>query len=222
MKTGKLIFFFILMVGMGLVPFILSATKRHFEEIKPYELAIPVGFPIPAIPEENALTQARIDLGRMLFYDPVMSVDSSISCAFCHDQSLAFADFRRITPGVERRFGTRNAPTLTNVVYNPTLLFDGHLTSLEKQILVPIQEHAEFDFNIVLIGERLRNNPKYVEMSLKAYDRMPDPYVITRAIASFERILISGNSPYDQYVYQNKKAALTKSALKGMDLFTRD
>jgi cytochrome c peroxidase len=219
MKLGKLLLVVVLFSGMGLVPFIISATRSNLAEIEPYQLDVPVGFPAPKIPEENALTQARIDLGRMLFYDPVMSVDSSISCAFCHDQSLAFADFRRVTPGVERRFGERNAPTLANVVYNPTLLFDGHLTTLEEQILVPIQEHAEFDFNIVLIGKRLRNNPKYVEMSLKAYNRMPDPYVITRAIASFERILISGNSPYDQYVYQNKKSALSKSQLKGMDLF---
>lgn len=219
MKSGKQILLFLLFLGVGFVPFIISATHKNLAEIKPYELALPVGFPTPSIPAGNVLTQERIDLGRMLFYDPVLSADSSISCAFCHDQSLAFADFRRVTPGVERRFGNRNSPTLTNVVYNPTLLFDGHLGSLEEQILVPIQEHAEFDFNIVLIGERLRKNPTYVEMSLKAYNRLPDPYVITRAIASFERILISGNSAYDQYVYQNKKSTLSKSQLKGMDLF---
>ena len=80
-----------------------------------YELSIPKGFPQPTIPEGNELTQERIELGRMLFYDPVLSLDSSISCADCHHHELAFADNQPISPGVNGELAMRNAPTLTNV-----------------------------------------------------------------------------------------------------------
>lgn len=183
-----------------------------------YTLEIPAGFPEPIIPENNQLTQERVDLGRALFYDPILSIDSTISCASCHHQALGFADNRVISPGVEGRLAARNAPTLTNVVYNPTFLFDGHLQTLEMQILVPIQEHAEFNHNIVEISKLLKKDKRYVELSLAAYNRLPDPFVITRSIAAFERTLISGNSPYDKEVYQGKNS-MTKSQKRGMDLF---
>lgn len=184
----------------------------------PYLLEIPKGFTEPNIPGNNALSQERVDLGRKLFYDPALSIDSSTSCASCHNQSLAFADNKTISPGVENRLAKRNAPTLTNVVYNPTLLFDGYLPTLEMQVLVPVQEHAELNFNIVEIGKRLEQNPIYVKMAYEAYGRKPDPYVITRAISSFERTLISGNSKFDQQVYQDKKV-MSRAELRGMNLF---
>lgn len=208
-------------IGLMMVGSLLVVTSFVVEskgEVESYELKIPEGFPQPTFPNGNELTVERIELGRMLFYDPILSVDSSISCASCHDQSLAFADNRVISPGVEGRLAKRNAPTLTNVVYNPTVLFDGYLPTLEMQVLVPIQEHAEFAFNIVDIGKKLEQNPDYVKRSYEAYGRKPDPYVITRAISSFERILISGNSKYDQQVFQNKNV-MNRSERRGMDLF---
>ncbi len=130
-----------------------NATKNPISD---YEVDIQIGFPDLEFPEGNALTQARVELGRMLFYDPILSVDSTISCANCHNQALAFADDDVISPGVEGRLAMRNAPTLANVGYNPTLLFDGFLKTLEMQVLVPIQEHAEFSSNIVDIANKLK------------------------------------------------------------------
>ena len=192
-----------------------NPTKNRISD---YEVDIPVGFPELEFPEGNELTQTRVDLGRLLFYDPILSVDSTVSCASCHNQTLAFADNQIISPGVEGRLAMRNAPTLANVGYNPTLLFDGFLKTLEMQVLVPIQEHAEFSSNIVDIAEKLKKDSHYVRMSLEAYERLPDPYVITRAISSFERTLISGNSKYDQQVYQ-KKNVMNRSEKRGMNLF---
>jgi cytochrome c peroxidase len=186
--------------------------------ISDYEPERPAGFPEMLIPSNNELTEARIELGKRLFYDPILSIDSSISCASCHHQGKAFADNRVISPGVMNRIGNRNAPTLTNVGYNPTFLFDGYLTTLEMQILVPIQEHAEFNHNIVEIGKLLEKDSTYKRLSKAAYNQLPNPFVITRAIASFERTLISANSVYDQEVYQNKKV-MSRSAKRGMDLF---
>ncbi len=187
-------------------------------EIGTYELEIPIGFPTPQFPEGNELTQERVDLGRLLFYDPVLSFDSTISCASCHNQALAFADDEKISPGIEGRLAMRNAPTLANVAYNPTFLFDGFLKTLEMQVLVPIQEHAEFSSNIVEIAKKLKKDSSYVQLSLAAYNRLPNPYVITRAISAFERTLISGNSRYDQQHYQQKNT-MNRSEKRGMDLF---
>jgi cytochrome c peroxidase len=179
----------------------------------------PEGFPEMEFPEGNEFTQARWELGKKLFYDPVLSVDSSISCANCHKQELAFADDVVFSDGVMGRPGTRNSPSLANIGYHPYFTREGGIATLEAQVLVPIQEHNEFDFNIVLIMERLLQDSLYIQMSQQAYDREPDPFVITRAIATFERSLISGNSPYDRFVFQEDKRALDREEKAGMELF---
>lgn len=211
----------------GCLALLLAACRK--EEPLPPEpgenpvlLQVPVGFPQPQIPADNALTAERIALGKRLFYDPVLSRDSTISCASCHKQSLAFADSTATSPGVEGRPGVRNSPTLANVAYQKTLLREGGLPTLEMQILVPIQEHNEFDFNILSIMERLEKHPEYVQMAQQAYGRKPDPFVITRSIAAFERTLLSGNSAFDQWYFQGKKRALSQEAQRGFALFNSE
>lgn len=163
----------------------------------PFKLDIPKNFPAPYIPEDNTLTWERIELGKRLFYDPILSIDSTISCASCHKQEFAFADNQAITAGVEDRLGFRNSMSLTNVAYHDFFLREGGVPSLEMQVLAPIQDHNEMSFNINKVAERLNNDSSYIKASMMAYDRVPDYYVITRAIAAFERTLISGNSKYD-------------------------
>src|SRR4029079_5472799 len=124
----------------------------------------------------------------------------------------------QVSPGVEERPGTRNAPTLANVAYHPYYTREGGVPTLEMQILVPIQEHAEFDFNILLIAERMQSDSTYVLQSKIAYDRTPDPFVITRAIATFERTLLSGDSRYDKFI-RGDHSALSLEEQHGMDLF---
>ncbi len=182
-------------------------------------LPIPAGFPYPPMPTNNLLSEARIALGKQLFSDPILSRDSTVSCASCHHSNHAFSDTVAFSLGVDQLIGTRNSPSLINVAYHPHLLREGGIATLEQQVLVPIQEHNEFDFNIVLISERLQADPNYVQLSQRAYRRAPDHFVITRAIAAYERTLISGNSPYDQYFYQGDSSALSASALNGWHLF---
>lgn len=188
-------------------------------ETDEYTLHVPVGFPLPDIPADNALTKSRIALGKRLFYDPILSSDSTRSCASCHAAHLAFSDSTAVSFGIENRPGIRNSPTLANVAYQKKLLREGGVPTLEMQILVPIQEHNEFDFNILLVAERLNRMPEYVAMAEKAYGRMPDPFVITRSIAAFERTLLSGDSPYDQYTFQGKGNALSAAEKRGLHLF---
>lgn len=182
----------------------------------------PEGFPPIPFPPDNEFSQARWELGKRLFYDPVLSVDSSLSCGSCHHLELGFADDRAFSPGVENRPGVRNASALINLAYQPYYLREGGLTTLEMQILVPIQEENEFAHNIVDIAQELQQDSSYVRMSLEAYGRQPDAYVITRAISTFERTLVSGDSPYDRWMYQDCKTALTPSQDRGRQLFFSD
>lgn len=182
-------------------------------------LAIPPGFPSPVFPAGNEFSAERWALGKKLFYDPVMSADSSVSCASCHHLAYAFSDTVAFSPGVAGRPGVRNAPTLANIAYHPYFTREGGVPTLEMQILVPIQEHNEFDFNIVLLAERLKSDSTYVQMSRAAYDREPDPFVITRAIACFERSFISGRSRYDAYFFEGQSTALNAAEKRGLDLF---
>lgn len=182
-------------------------------------LRIPDGFPEMQFPEGNELTKARWDLGKKLFYEKRLSIDQSISCGSCHKPSLAFADDLALSPGVFNRAGTRNAPSLANVGYHPYLLREGSVTSLEMQVLVPIQEHNEFNHNVVNIVDELKQDSIYANMSFEAYERPFDGFVLTRAISVFQRTMVSGNSAYDQYAFQNNTTALGTTEKKGMELF---
>ena len=188
----------------------------------PYSLFIPKGFPAPFIPEDNQLSDSRVALGKKLFFDNMMSRDSSLSCASCHQPQFAFSDGRQKSVGIKGRQVSRNAPTLTNVAYQPYFLLDGLNPSLETQVKIPIHEHNEFDFHILLIAERMKQDSLYVSLSKDAYNSEPSPQVIAYAIACYERTLISGNSPYDQYFYQGNKTALNDSEIRGMNLFFDD
>ena len=185
----------------------------------PSLMEIPQGFPAIDFPEGNEFSNARWALGKKLFFDPIMSADSSISCATCHLPELAFSDQLAFSPGVENRPGTRNASPLFNLAYHPYFTREGGVPTLEMQILVPIQEHNEFDFNIVLIADRLVQDSSYQNMAQLAYDREPDAFVITRALANFERSLLSGYSRYDQHFSYDLGNILTASELRGRDLF---
>lgn len=187
------------------------------EPIEPL-LDVPMGFPAPEFPEDNLFTSERWQLGKRLFYDPIMSSDYSIACVSCHKPESGFSDDKALSLGIEERMGTRNAPTLANVAYHPYYTREGGVPTLEMQILVPIQEHVEFDFNILLIADRMLGDSTYIQQSLDAYNRNPDPFVITRAIACFERSLISGGSRYDQFI-NGDPLALSLAERQGMALF---
>lgn len=184
-----------------------------------YNLIIPVGFPTPEMPANNQLTVARVALGKRLFYEPLLSLDTSLTCASCHILSKGLADNQAISPGVHGRNGFRNPPTLTNVAYLDKVNKDGGVVKLGLQALVPIEDIDEMNLPIGQAASRLTDDSTYVKMAKQAYGRAPDAFVISRALAAFQRTMISGNSRYDQYHFQNKKGALTEQEKRGMDLF---
>ena len=184
----------------------------------PYGLDVPAGFPYPGVPEDNELTDARVALGKRLFYDPILSEDSTLSCASCHKQALAFADDVPVSPGVQGRLGFRNAPTLANVAYLERLNKDGGVVKLDLQPVVPIEDHNEMNLLLQEAVRRLNEHPGYPGDFLRAYGKEASPFTLTRALASFMRTLISGSSRYDQYV-NGSESTLQEAELRGMDLF---
>lgn len=207
-------------LGLWLTVMTVGCSKTSMPVgTEPVLMAIPKGFPQMNIPADNAFSMSRWQLGKRLFYDKQLSVNNTISCGSCHKSSLAFSDSVALSNGVNEAAGTSNAPTLVNVGYHTNYTRAGGVPTLEMQVLVPIQEHNEFNTSILDIAQKLSADGTYQSMAQAAYSRSIDPYVITRALACFERSLISGNSRFDQYYYQGKSNALSAEELQGMKLF---
>lgn len=217
MKRGRKAIFPVLLCCMAAI-----AACRPEPDLPLAERLVqpPAGFPPIPFPADNAFTEARWQLGKKIFHDPILSIDSSISCASCHKIQHALADENALSPGVFGRPGKTNAPSLANVAYHPYFLREGGVPTLEMQVLVPIQEDNEFAHNIVAIADQMAGVPEYVAMSQAAYGRDPDAFVITRALSTYERTLLSGNSPFDQYYYQGKRNALNTAERRGFNLFS--
>ena len=201
------------------ISLLLLLILGMFSFFKDFILPIPQGFPQPYIPNDNQLTYSRVELGKKLFFDTMMSRDSTVSCATCHIPQFAFTDRLKKGVGIRNQEVNRNTPTLTNVAYQNQFLLDGVNPSLVAQVMVPIHEPNEFDFHVLLIAERMKKDEEYVRLCKDAYNSEPNPFAITHAIASFERTIISGNSPYDKYHFQGDSMALNESEKKGMKLF---
>jgi cytochrome c peroxidase len=221
MKNKRRVFTIIFPAVMALLLFFSSCQKNRTDSLIIDEdnfISTPAGFPPMEFPSDNAFSKVRWELGKKLFFDPILSIDSSISCATCHKPHLAFSDNVAFSNGVFNRAGTRNAPSLSNVGYQPYFIREGSVPTLEMQVLVPIQEHNEFNHNIVDISAQLAEISAYQQLSLAAYNRSVDPFVITRALGIFERSLISGNSAYDKFINGNS-SALNPQEKRGLDLF---
>lgn len=207
-----------------LIPLFWVACKKDApiqkQEIGLESIVIPDGFPPIEFPADNAFTKERWLLGKALFYEKQLALDSSVSCASCHNQQFGFSDNVALSKGFKQRLGNRNSPSIINVAYHPYFTREGGVPSLEMQVLVPIQEHNEFNNNILDIAKRLSSNQKLQNLSYLAYNRPLDFYVIPRALATFERSLISGNSKFDQY--KKGTISLTEEEQKGMNLFFSD
>lgn len=175
-------------------------------------------WPQMEFPTDNEPDAQKIGLGERLFFDPIVSIDSSISCASCHKEVYGFADDVAISPGVEDRLGKRNSPSLWNVGYQPYFMREGGVPTLEMQVLVPVQEHSEMAFNMVLLAQRLNANTAYKNDFLEAFGDSASAFTITRALAQYERTLIQEPTSFDEYV-RGDNGALSIAAKKGFELF---
>ncbi len=188
-----------------------------------YEPEIPFGFPKLEIPEDNPLTLEGIDLGRHLFYDPVLSADSTMSCSSCHLPELHFQDHQITSQGIDGVNGHRNAMSLINVGFNYNGLFwDGRVQTLEEQALLPVEDEVELHHTWPQVIEKLKLNPLYQEKFRQAFG-IENTSEITKelaakAIASFERIIITGHKSKFIRVSQGLDF-FSNQEDKGKDLF---
>jgi cytochrome c peroxidase len=193
-------------------------------------LRIPKGFPAPVIPADNPLTAAKVRLGRYLFYDKRMSVNGTISCATCHRQELAFTDGRDHAKGATGELHPRSAMTLVNVAWNRTFNWgDLSVHSLEEQALKPMMSVKPVELGYSTIEkdflELTSTDPLYRELFPAAFPNEPKPGTtanIAKAIASFERTIVSGGSPWDRFHFDGDAAAISESAKRGEVLFFLD
>ena len=197
-----------------------------------YQWDIPDWIPPPAEPPDNHMTPAKVALGRHLFYDKRLSVNQTMACATCHRQARAFTDGKSTPIGVTGEVGKRNTMSLGNVGYFPTLTWGKpQIASLEAQALIPIFGEHPVELGLAgkeaLLIQRLKTELRYRKLFAQAFPekaRASDAALysistVTRAIASFQRTLLSFNSPYDRYKYGNDKHAIGPAAQRGEALF---
>jgi cytochrome c peroxidase len=202
---------------------LLAGCERAPE---PYAWSLPAGFPRPPVPTDNPMTTAKVELGRHLFYDTRLSVNGTTSCGTCHRQELAFTDGRAVARGATGEHHVRGSMSLTNVAYNTRLTWANPLMdSLEDQALAPL--FGDTPVEMGLTGHeaealtKLADDPSTVAMFIEAFPDEARPVTlrnVVRAIASFERTLISGDAPYDRYL-AGDGTALSPAAARGMELF---
>ncbi len=187
---------------------------------QPVKIPAPLGLPPVPVPADNPPTAETIALGHRLFFEKMFSRDGSISCASCHDPKFGMADPRPVSLGVHDLKGTRNAPTVLNSAYNASQFWDGRAATLEDQAAGPVGNPVEFIHSLTGVERRLAASPKYVQLFEKAWGPGPITYeMAAKSIASYERTLVSGNSPFDRYFHGKDRTAMNESAIRGLKLY---
>ncbi len=183
----------------------------------------PLGLPLVPIPSDNPLTPERIELGEKLFNDTRFSSTGKVSCATCHKQEMAFTDGLSVSEGINQLTGTRNAPTVVNAAYLESQFWDGREPTLEAQSAQPFLNPVEMGLKShEPILQIVRTDPAYAELFLRAFGKRADQITmeeVRKAIASFERTLIAGDSPFDRYLYGGDKTAMSPAAIRGLEVF---
>ncbi len=185
----------------------------------PYNLVIPKGLPKMAIPDNNLLTVEGVALGRKLFYDPILSASKTMSCATCHMPKYAFTDStNQFSTGIDGIMGNRNSMPIFNLGFQKNFFWDGGAIGLENQSIAPIQNEIEMHETLPNVIRKLNAHPEYPALFKKAFggDTI-NTSMLMKAIAQFERTIISGNSKYDKYV--RGEATLTSQELNGLAIY---
>jgi cytochrome c peroxidase len=222
------------LLRLAMVSFLgITASAAQFNvAAQTYQWDIPQWVPVPVVPDDNPMTDKKVELGRHLFYDQRLSADQTMSCATCHHQDKAFTDGRRFAKGISGQLAIRNAMSLTNVAYLPVLTWSNPLlTSMEAQALIPLFGEHPVEMGMAgkeaLLFERLKTEPVYQRLFRDAFPteaqggetQLYSLSTVTKALASFQRRLLSFDSPYDRFRYGGDQTALSPQAKRGEALF---
>lgn len=192
-------------------PHLFAEAKDGFQDIGPLTAM--------EYPADNPYTEDKMELGKTLFFDPRLSKSGQISCANCHSPEIGWADGSRVSFGHDRQMGTRNAPTLLNIGYAKTFFWDGRAATLEEQVTSPIENPVEMNLHMDLATKNIKKIKGYKPLFAKAFgtDEVTRDK-IAKAIATFERSLISPPSKFDKFV-MGQKNILSDAEVKGLHLF---
>jgi len=209
--------FFFCSVGFIFLGILFLGNSRN-GKLTPYKFPDPIAFPEMPVSEDNPVTQEGVELGRFLFYDSILSSDYTISCASCHKQQFAFSDGGiQFSVGINGTKQKRNTPPLFNLAWYPALFWDGRAKSIEAQIFFPVRDHGEMNLDWNIAAKRITKNKLYREKFELVFGKEKiDSNLISKALAQFERTLISYNSKFDRVLRREDK--LTKKELRGFEI----
>lgn len=183
-----------------------------------YTLQVPKGLPKMKVPKNNPLTEAKISLGKQLFFDDRLSRDDTISCASCHDPEKGWSNGEQFATGIRGQVGGRNAPTIINAGYQYYQFWDGRAQHVEGQALGPVQSPIEMDLTLDELETKLGKIEGYRTQFKAVFKSEVTRDGIAKAIGAFERTILSGDAPYDRFKAGDEKA-LSESAQRGKKLF---
>jgi cytochrome c peroxidase len=205
----------------ALVLLVLAACGADAPTGNDYEWSLPAGMPTPRVPTDNPMSADKALLGRHLFYDTRLSGDGSQSCASCHRQAQAFSDGRVTSVGITGEAGRHNSMSLGNVAYNASSTWAAHVVRLEDQAMLPMFGTAPVELGLAGVEDdvlaRLGSEPIYAELFPRAFDDGLTIENVTRALASFERTMISGRSRFDRFIAG--EIEISAPAQRGLALF---
>ncbi len=200
---------------------VFSSEKEYFSLLRePMKLSLPKGFPTPAYNfQKNKLNAKVFNLGRQLFYDPILSADGSISCGSCHQQIAAFAHIdHALSHGIYGKIGKRNVPALQNLIWNTSYMWDGGVNNLEVQPINPITNPIEMNESLAHVVQKLNASVKYKTLFFKAYnDSLINSERLLKALAQFTGLLISADAKYDRVMA--KADTFTTQEQQGFQLY---
>jgi cytochrome c peroxidase len=193
-------------------------------QVKPAEKSaavlptVPAGLPPLVVPEDNPITPEKVELGRLLYFDKRVSKDGTVSCATCHDPQMAWAEHTPTSEGIGHQKGGRNAPTVINAAYATSQFWDGRAKTLEEQATGPVENPIEMGGKMEAVVDDLAKVPDYQERFQRVFGTGVSKEGFAKAIAAFERTVLSGDSPYDRFV-QGEQSALTAAQKRGWETF---
>jgi cytochrome c peroxidase len=208
------------LIALVCLQFLISCQKEEKVESVKFGLKVPAHFPEPLYKfENNKQFESRFKLGRDLFYDPILSLDNTISCASCHSQTHGFADHNgAFSSGVGGTLGTRNSPSITNLAWYPSFMWDGGVNHIELFSIAPITNPLEMKESIVNVLAKLNANEAYREKFRKAYNATTiTDQKLFQALSQYMAMIVSANSKYDQY--RAGETTLSAGELEGLSLF---
>jgi len=184
-----------------------------------YAFRTPDGFPTPTLPANNVMTVEGVELGKKLFFDPILSGNNAMTCASCHFQEFAFTDTARYSAGITGALGFRNSMTLFNLAWAPQFFWDGGASDLESQVLGPITSDIEMHRSMVSLVSDLNADAGYRSAFKKAFGvETIESMHVMKALAQFMRTMVSADSRYDRYL--KGEASLNDQEILGMQLYS--